>query len=59
VSLPLSLAFGIEASAFEIVVDLVFLFDIALNFRTAYYNSKGQLIFKSALIARHYVTSSW
>ncbi|KAG2440770.1 hypothetical protein HXX76_003626 [Chlamydomonas incerta] len=39
----------------ELTVDLAFLFDIYLNFRTAYYDSKGHLVTERWRIARHYL----
>eukprot|EP00201_Polytomella_parva_P007092 CAMPEP_0175083354 /NCGR_PEP_ID=MMETSP0052_2-20121109/27331_1 /TAXON_ID=51329 ORGANISM="Polytomella parva, Strain SAG 63-3" /NCGR_SAMPLE_ID=MMETSP0052_2 /ASSEMBLY_ACC=CAM_ASM_000194 /LENGTH=211 /DNA_ID=CAMNT_0016354785 /DNA_START=1 /DNA_END=632 /DNA_ORIENTATION=+ len=38
----------------ELLVDIFFLVDIYLNFRTAYYDSKGRLVSERGRIARHY-----
>lgn len=40
---------------FELVVDACFMFDIYLNFRTAYYDSRGNLVANRRRIALHYI----
>lgn len=39
---------------FDMVVDLYFISDMFVSFRTAYYNKKGLLKFKPDRIARNY-----
>ncbi|KXZ53940.1 hypothetical protein GPECTOR_6g858 [Gonium pectorale] len=60
---PVIICFGLSGDAFhgdwvgivELCVDLAFAFDIYLNFRTAYYDSKGHLVTERWRIARHYL----
>ncbi|GFR51910.1 hypothetical protein Agub_g14394, partial [Astrephomene gubernaculifera] len=60
---PVIICFGLSGDAFrgdwvdivELAVDLVFAADIYLNFRTAYYDSKGHLVTARWRIARHYL----
>ncbi|GLI64373.1 hypothetical protein VaNZ11_007619, partial [Volvox africanus] len=60
---PIIICFGLAGDAFhgdwvgivELCVDGAFAFDIYLNFRTAYYDSKGYLVTERWRIARHYL----
>ncbi|GIL83599.1 hypothetical protein Vretifemale_12379, partial [Volvox reticuliferus] len=60
---PVIICFGLAGDAFhgdwvgivELCVDGAFAFDIYLNFRTAYYDSKGYLVTERWRIARHYL----
>jgi len=60
IELPLSLAFEYEStvqSVFYYLIDLCFLLDIVLNFRTSFTNPKtGIEEFDKRLVARNYVT---
>lgn len=59
---PLIVCFDLNASLsdhdtlawLEMTVDMIFVIDITLNFRTAYYDSMGNLVTDRARIARHY-----
>lgn len=42
----------------EAVIDAAFVLDIVLNFRTAYYNQAGCLIFDRQKVVQHY-TKGW
>ena len=57
------IAFGsLNESAFvvfEIIVDVAYILDILVNFRTATYSDSYELIFEPMLIARLYITSGW
>ncbi|EFJ48067.1 hypothetical protein VOLCADRAFT_117675 [Volvox carteri f. nagariensis] len=60
---PVVICFGLSGDTLggdwvrivELCVDLAFTFDIYLNFRTAYYDSKGHLVTERWRIARHYL----
>ncbi|XP_077997562.1 voltage-gated delayed rectifier potassium channel KCNH8-like [Glandiceps talaboti] len=41
----------------DLIVEFLFIFDIALNFRTTYVSQSGQVIYKPREIALHYVKS--
>ena len=43
--------------AFEVIIDLSFLLDIALNFNTCYVSSSIELVTDRKLIAKHYLLS--
>ena len=61
VVVPLRIGFGLEvkfgSTAFwlDVGIDAYFIVDIAMNFRTAYYNSHGVLEIRSSEIARSYM----
>ncbi|CAG2116401.1 unnamed protein product, partial [Medioppia subpectinata] len=39
----------------DIGVEIVFIFDIIMNFRTTFVNKKGEVVAKSKSIAKHYM----
>ena len=45
--------------AFDVVIDCVFIADLALCFRTAYVTISGELVVAPPRIALHYVRSNW
>ena len=57
--LPMRISFELPATEFlfhlDIVIDVMFIFDIILNFNTGFYQ-KGQLVMKRAAIVRDYLT---
>ena len=63
-TVPLRACFGIEveipsmAWAFDTVVDIYFIFDLFLNFVTAYYDSTGTREARVSMIAKRYL-SGW
>ena len=63
ITVPLRLAFDVETDYgtisfwFDVLVDIYFLCDIVINFRTAYYDSSQVLVIKPDRISWHYLTS--
>jgi hypothetical protein len=60
VMIPLEICFvflpGPGLQAFNFIVDFLFIMDLVLNFRTAYYEGAGLApVFEPRLIARHYI----
>ena len=61
ISLPLRLSFGLEVSFnsfgfwFDVAVDVYFWVDIGVNFRTAYYDSRGDLVISQHQISVTYL----
>jgi hypothetical protein len=44
---------------FDISVDVLFLFDILVNFRTTFYNTRGEEVYNPKQIATNYIKSSF
>ena len=64
ISVPYLLGFEVEPegglAVFDIVVDVFFMLDIAVNFRTAYYeDSTRVLVTMAGSMAHRYMTSAW
>lgn len=61
ISLPLRLSFGLDVSFnsfgfwFDVAVDVYFWVDVGVNFRTAYYDSRGDLIISQRKISVTYL----
>ena len=64
ISVPYLLGFDVDVTGglavFDIVVDVFFMLDIAVNFRTAFYeDSTRVLVTMAGSMARRYTTSAW
>ena len=64
ISVPYLLGFEVEPkgglAVFDIVVDVFFMLDIAVNFRTAYYEASTRvLVTMTGSMAHRYMTSAW
>jgi hypothetical protein len=61
VVVPLRIAFGLEVEFgsptfwFDAAVDVYFIVDIFMNFRTGYYDTRGVLVIKYSTIAKNYL----
>ena len=57
--IPFRVCFSVEATGFffvfESMIDFLFLFDLVLNFRTAYFSSRGVLVSRPRAVAKHYL----
>ncbi|KAL3854945.1 hypothetical protein ACJMK2_014180 [Sinanodonta woodiana] len=52
-----TLQFGVFRSSIysDVVVEIIFIFDIVLNFRTSFVNKGGQVVYQARLIAINYI----
>ena len=59
VAIPYAIGFDVTFTGFlavvDILVDVAYLLDICVSFRTAYHNEKGKIVYNPRKIARHYL----